>query len=234
MTEQTKSVGLLVCDHVHKDLETIHRNYPQMFGKLLPDLDLTPYWVCDNQFPKHVDQHDTYICTGSKASVYDKEDWILNLEQFVRSVYEHGLQFIGICFGHQMIAQALGGKVEKASVGWCIGVHEFQVVDTEIWMKPFASETNFLMLCQDQVMDLPDNSKVLAKTADCPVAMYTVGNKFLGIQAHPEFSKDYNQAVYQMREDKIGKAKINDANDSLTKELSNEVFAHWIKEFLYH
>src|SRR5215217_7450772 len=110
-------VGLLECDHVREELLHIAGDYRQMFPALFsqvaPDWEFRFYGVCNGHFPESAGECDLYICTGSKFSVYDEEDWILRLKDFVKEIYESGKKYAGICFGHQMLAEALGGKVEK-------------------------------------------------------------------------------------------------------------------------
>src|SRR5215211_7620985 len=133
-------VGLLECDHVADDLRHIAGDYRQMFAELFnrhaPQIELEYFDVCNRIFPASIDACDAYLTTGSKASVYDREDWIRDLKGFVQQLHDAGKPYVGICFGHQMLAEALGGKVEKTSRGWGIGVRDLNVVKTEDWMQP--------------------------------------------------------------------------------------------------
>jgi GMP synthase-like glutamine amidotransferase len=94
-----------------------------------------------------------------------------------------------------MIGAALGGVVEKAPTGWCIGVHEFEITYRETWMNPSLNDVRLLMMCQDQVVQLPAKSRVLATSPSCPNAMILVGTNMLGIQGHPEFSVDFEDKL---------------------------------------
>ena len=229
-------VGLLECDHVREELIDIAGDYREMFPALFlqvaPDWEFKFYDVCNNQFPKSVDECEVYICTGSKFSVYDNEDWILKLKDFVRAVAASKQVYIGICFGHQMLGEALGGSVRKADAGWCVGVHEFVILEKLSWMNPFKPSFNLLMMCQDQVIDLPPDSRILAKSADCPNAMILIGERILGIQAHPEFPKSYDKALMELRIDRMGKEKVESGIASLEIPTDELLFAGWIKNFV--
>ena len=228
-------VGLLECDHVREDLMHSAGDYRQMFPALFsqvaPEWEFVFYDVCNGVFPHSVHECDLYISTGSKFSVYDQEEWIFRLKDFVNEIYRSGKKYAGICFGHQMLAEALGGKVEKGSPGWCVGVHSFSLIQNAEWMKPEIDKMNLLMMCQDQVVQLPPNSIVLAQTADCPVGMFQVGSNMLGIQAHPEFPKVYNRALMELRVERIGQAKVDAGIASLVLPTDELTIATWIKNF---
>ena len=225
-------IGLLECDHVLPELRSIGGDYRDMFPALLPGLDFVNFDVCNGQFPASVDDCDAWLCTGSKFSVYDEVDWILELKNFVRELHERQKKFIGVCFGHQMLGEALGGKVEKGAAGWCVGVHSFEMVQAEDWMEPFHGNFNLPMSCQDQVVELPAGSKVLASSAACPVAMFRVGKTMLGIQAHPEFPVKYAAALMEMRVERIGVEKVQAGRESLALTVHEKAVAQWIRRFL--
>ncbi len=225
-------IALLICDHIAEKFRPIAGGYEAMYPALLPGLDFTPFWVCDGHFPESFNDFDAYLCSGSRASVYDDEEWVRQLKAFVAALPASGQRFVGICFGHQMLAEALGGKVLPAATGWCVGAHTFEISKREPWMEPFASPVRLPMLCQDQVRVLPAGSTVLAGAADCPVGMFSVGTAMLGIQAHPEFVRPYLQAVLEDRVERIGTGKTEAALTSLKEELHNELVASWIRNFL--
>lgn len=229
-------VGLLECDHVREELTYIAGDYREMFPALFlqvaPDWDFRFYDVCNNQFPASVDECDVYICTGSRFSVYDDEEWILKLKNFVRKIAESQQIYIGVCFGHQMLGEALGGVVRKSDAGWCVGVHEFEVTESQRWMSPFQNTFSLLMMCQDQVIDLPPGSRVIARSKDCPNAMILVNERILGIQAHPEFPKVYDKALMELRIDRMGKEKVASGIASLDRPTDELLFAQWIKNYV--
>jgi GMP synthase-like glutamine amidotransferase len=224
-------VGLLVCDHVPEALRPISGEYIDMFRHLLPELDIRPYFVCDNEFPASADDHAGYLTTGSSYSVYDDEPWIRRLASFVRDVHRNKIQFFGVCFGHQMIAHALGGAVKKAPAGWCLGTHAFDVTSHQHWMQPRQERFNVLMLCQDQVIELPAGSEVVARSEQCPVGMYTVGKHTVGIQGHPEYSKEYDRALFSSRSDRIPADKIAEGHERLLADPDTADLARWIVRF---
>ncbi len=225
-------IGLLECDHVLPELHAIAGDYRDMFPDFLPGPEWVFFDVCNGQFPAPDDDCDAYLCTGSRFSVYDEEDWILELKTFVKNSYNSDKKFIGVCFGHQMLGEALGGRVKKAESGWNVGVHTFEILQPAPWMSPFQPRLNLMMMCQDQVAQLPPGSTVLARTAHCPVGMFQVGANMLGIQGHPEFPKAYEARLLEMRRERIGGEKVDAALKSLDLPVDAAPIAAWIGHFL--
>ncbi len=221
-------IGLLVCDHIQKGFP----GYPEIFANLLPEHELVNYYVCDGQFPKSAKDHEAWIVTGSKYSVYDDIDWISWLKDFVREIASADKYCIGVCFGHQMLGEAMGGKVQKSPMGWCVGVHQFEIVESKAWMLPALSTANLLMSCQDQIHLLPPNSKVLAKASKCPVGIIQIGNKMLGIQGHPEFSSEYVKYLMKDRTNRIGVDTVKAGIESLKLPKHSDIVGNWINNFI--
>ncbi|AEI48827.1 glutamine amidotransferase-related protein [Runella slithyformis] len=230
-------VGLLECDHVREEFRPIAGDYrdmfPALFMPLAPDWEFVFYDVANGHFPASVEECEVYLCTGSKSSVYDDEPWIHALKAFVQQIYAQQKIFLGVCFGHQMLAEALGGKVQKSAVGWCVGIHEFTLEKPmPAWANPSQERINLLMMCQDQVHQLPPDSTVLASADDCPVAMFRVGERMLGVQAHPEFPVLYEEALMRSRVERIGVEKTAKGLESLSLPLHGTLMAQWMAAFV--
>lgn len=230
------NIGLLGCDDVPERLRPLAGTYLQMFERLLkphlPEARLTWFDVRNGNLPDTAAACDAYICTGSRSSVYEESDWIDHLKAYVRELHETSAPFVGVCFGHQVLAQALGGEVTRAEQGWGVGIQEMHVTRTEAWMQPTQSEVKLQYMHADQVQRVPEESVVLAAAPHCPVAMFRVGRTMLGIEGHPEFSSRYVEALLRERKDRIGRERTEAALASLAKKADDTVIARWMTNFL--
>jgi len=218
-------LGLLVCDHVDDRFVGIDGDYPDMFAALLPWADLVPYDVVGDEHPSSPDECDGWVATGSRYSVYDQMPWLDRLHGFVRDLRAAGAPYLGICFGHQLLAHAVGGRATKADVGWGVGAHDTTFVAP-------VGDARLLYLHQDQVVDVPDGGAVLASADHCPVAALRVDEQMYGVQAHPEFSADYLAALLRARRDRIGAAEVERALASLDAPRDEAAIATWLHRSL--
>jgi GMP synthase-like glutamine amidotransferase len=230
------NIGILECDHVAERFRHIAGDYRDMLTVILnsqlPQFKLKYFDACNGQLPGKLDACDAYICTGSKYSAYEDVEWIHRLKDFVRRAYKDGLPFVGICFGHQVLAEALGGKTVRAPQGWGVGIHNIEIVRSEGWMQPEQMSCSLHFMHQDQVQRLPENGVLLGKSDHCPIAMFRIGETMLGIQAHPELTSAYIEALLLDRVDKIGQQKVSEAQLSLNQVTDDGILVHWIANFL--
>lgn len=225
-------VGLLRCDEVRPEWKPRHGPYLGMFQALFPDWDIQEFAVNEGIFPTSPAEYDVWLTTGSAASVYDDLPWIHALKDFVRAIYASRARYVGVCFGHQMLAEALGGRVAKADVGWSVGIHEFAIGQVQPWMQPPRERVKLLMMCQDQVMVLPPEATVLAGTPQCPVGIFQVGDRMLGIQAHPEFTTELETDLLLLRRERIGEQRVQQALDSLRIPAEGALIGAWVRQFV--
>ncbi len=229
-------IALLQCDHVVKALQPDHGDVPDLFNNLFervaPEVSLEVFNVTIGEYPDSLDQYDGFISSGARYSVYDREPWILRFKEFVHELYAQGRKFVGICFGHQMIAEALGGKCEKSERGWGVGIKEVVMYKKMSWMQPALNSYRMIVSHADQVTVLPENSEIIGGNSHCPCSIYTVGENFLGIQAHPEFTHSFEREILEIRKDRIGQTAIDAAIPTLTEKTDEAVVTRWIIQFI--
>jgi GMP synthase-like glutamine amidotransferase len=222
-------IGLLECDDVVGRFPEVRCGYREMFATLLPNFEFRYYAAHRGQIPASPAECDAWISTGSKYSVYEKHAWIEELAAFIRGSEK---PFVGICFGHQMLAHAMGGEVAKAKQGWGVGVLKVDVLRNEPWMQPAMKTFSIQHMHQDQVQKLPDNSVLLGSSPHCEVGMFRVGEAKLGIEGHPEFSVEYGTALIRARQAQIGKPGVEKALKSLSQATDGPAVGGWIERFL--
>ena len=163
------------------------------------------------EFPDSIDDWDAFLITGSAAGVYDDLDWIEPLRALVRDIAESGKPLVGICFGHQIIADALGGEAEKSDKGWGIGLRESAIENPPAFAEKLGGTLKLLYIHQDQVTAPPAGATVFAGDDFCPVAAYHVGDRILSFQGHPEFTPEVVDAIMEFREESMGAEMVEKA-----------------------
>ena len=203
-------------------------DYPAMFGELLgPGFEIESFDVQAGEFPKPA-AHHVYMITGSPAGVYEDLPWIAPLEQFIREA--DGAKMIGICFGHQVMAEALGGHVEKSDKGWGAGLHHYNVVRSEPWIDT-AGAIAIPASHQDQVVIQPPNTDVVAASDFTPFAALAWSDRpAISFQFHPEFSPAFAKALIEKRYDAVPNPDA--AIASLDAPNDNGRVGQWIRNFL--
>jgi len=231
-------VAILQCDEVLAKFQSQFGDYSDMIQHMFDVLDDTfefkIFNVQQGMYPQDIDIYDFYITTGSKVGVYDNKPWIQQFIEFVRLLDRKKKKLIGICFGHQIIAEAFRTPVEKTEKGWGIGVAVNRIVAHPDWMSTHKSDLNIIVSHQDQVITLPKEALVIAESDFCPYFMVQWNRHFLSIQGHPEFSADYSRAMMNERKAIIPPQRIEAGLESLSIEPDNALFTHWIMDFVKH
>jgi GMP synthase-like glutamine amidotransferase len=223
-------LAILETGHPPGDLAGRFGDYPAMFANLLgPEFALEPFDVQAGDLPADAASHHAYLITGSPAGVYDPLPWIAPLSEFIRGVKDR--KMVGICFGHQVMAEALGGHVEKSHKGWGSGLHRYDVVRREPWMNGAVTEIAAPASHQDQVVVQPPNTRIVATSDFTPfAALAWTDRPAISFQFHPEFTPDFAKALIRERHDAL--PNPGPAIASLDSPNDNALVAGWIRRFL--
>ncbi len=167
-------------------------DYPDMFARLLDGhgFEFTTFRVVEGQFPASVRDCDGWLITGSRHGVYEDHPWIPPLEAFIRTAFAAHVPVVGICFGHQIVAQAMGGRVEKYKQGWAVGATDYEFSDQTLTLNAWH---------QDQVTVVPPGAKVIASNDFCANAALLYDDRALTVQAHPEFEPAFVDGLMKTR-----------------------------------
>lgn len=233
-------LGLLETGRVNPALVDQHGLYPDMFIRLLtpaaPEMAFRTYSVTEGALPEAPEECDAWLVTGSKFGAYDPEPWIPPLEDFLRRAYAAGAPIIGICFGHQILAQALGGKVVKSERGWGCGVHDYTFTPPR-WMTGARMRLTLHAMHQDQVVEAPEEARLIASSAFCPNAAFVYGDperpRAISVQPHPEFEADFLRDLIGVRRGNgIPEPVADAALAGLGAPVMNAETAGWLTAYL--
>ena len=196
------TIGILQCGAVPQRLAPVHGSYAAMMRRLLgPDRESRVYDVTSGALPDDAARCEAYVLTGSPAGVYDPLPWIPELLTFLRQARGRA-KLVGICFGHQAMAQAFGGAVIKSSKGWGVGLHRYDVAQRAAWMDDLG-HVDIPASHQDQVTALPPGARVTLASAFTPFAGLDYGDA-ISFQCHPEFAPDFATALIEGAPERYG------------------------------
>lgn len=217
-------IGILQTGHSPDELRPTTGDYSNLFERLLDGQGFAfeTYNVVDGDFPEGPDICDGWLITGSKHGAYEDHPWIPPLETLIRDVYTLGKPMIGVCFGHQIIAQALGGKVEKFTGGWAVGRQTYDWDGDTVALNAWH---------QDQVTRRPEAAAVVASNPFCENAALVYGNKVFTVQAHPEFNGDVIDGLIKYRGGAVPADLIADAKAGLQADVDNAAIARQMGQF---
>jgi GMP synthase-like glutamine amidotransferase len=224
----TKRIGILQADHAPVELINKHGDYNEFFIRLLSDelLHFDTYAVVDGVVPGNVTDADGWLITGAKYAACERHDWIGNLERLIREIYDARMPMIGICFGHEIIAQALGGRVEKSNRGWTVGPVCYERNDLK-------KTQTMLAWHRDQVTVKPALAEIVGSSADCENAILRYGSTVMTYQGHPEITPDYLRDLLRLQGQHLSEAARRKALGAANAVLSTSDIVHEMKRLLF-
>ncbi|CAN5202288.1 GMP synthase [soil metagenome] len=235
-----KPVAILETGKPPEGLRGTFDDYPARFRALLGDsVPTVRFDVQAGHLPDDPAEFQGAIVTGSAAGVYDDLPWIAPLLDWLRQARGQ-TRLVGICFGHQAMAQAFGGRVEKSDRGWGVGLHRYDIMAQEPWMYPRSASIAIPVSHQDQVVMPPADARVIARSDFTPYAGLAWDDRrsdgwagAMSFQCHPEFQPDYAAALIQARRgSRLPEALADQALTTLGQANDRAVLTAWIRAFL--
>jgi len=235
---------LLICDYVNDDLVPRHGTLADIFRRFAADWpasEVQEFRVDQGEIPSLDYCSDGYLISGSRHSVNDNQPWIKGLEQFLsEKLYQDGNseRFVGLCWGHQMLAKVTGGLVERPQTIqepdgiWHVGNHPVAMASARQDIVPLPSSFSLLFNHREQVTKLGPQAQVLASAAGCPIAMFSFREKAIGLQAHPEYTRDYQEALMNVVQGLSSEKRLDALKRNENYEPSAAINAA-IRDFLF-
>lgn len=229
------TIGLLVCDHVGAELREASggRDYPEIYEDFLlgsgSPLDVKVYDAVGGELPADPSEADGWLITGSRHDAFGSEPWLAALREYVRELEAKEARTVGICFGHQVVAAALGGAVERAG-GWKVGPQNLAVEATP-WFG--GADVCIHAMHRDEVTELPEGAVPIGRGTTAEYPMYLVGDTILCVQDHPEFDDGYTSALVAMRRERLGAELAEAALERIgSVPTDGERVSRWLVDFL--
>jgi len=196
-----------------------------------PTWDYHFFDIFNGEFPD-IAVFDAFVYSGSPSSVNDNDAWLTGMFDYIRTVFAAEKPQVGLCFGHQAIAKALGGRVDYSPLGWSIGTVATDYTDHTEWMSPALPTLRLFASHNEQVLQLPAGARLLAKTAECPHAAFSIDNRVFATQHHPEMEKAFVEHIVQIESASLTPAQIAKFTQSMVQPDDSKVFAGWIAQFI--
>jgi GMP synthase-like glutamine amidotransferase len=212
--------------------------YADMFeswlAPALPEARFSRVFVADGEPPPRPGEVDAVLITGSRAGVHDGEDWIAGLKAHLGDLRIAGVPMGGICFGHQIMAEAFGGRVARAETGWTIGrhLHATSPAGAELFER---RELAALSFHQDQVVIAPPGTDVLMSTRRSRLGGFRYDFAALSVQVHPELEQDYIRTLLRSTAvtsfpDNVVTEALNTLNAEVDSASFAQGFAHFYRQ----
>jgi GMP synthase-like glutamine amidotransferase len=194
-------MNILVCDWFEGLLPDFVPTFPHLFYRLFdpvsPHLSYKLFDVQKGEFPDGLKQDELYIISGSRAGAYEDIPWVKAVLEFIRRGYNENIKMAGVCFGHQAIAQALGGKVEPSPKGWGAGARRSKITHPKALRFFPGGELCLYYNHNDQAVTLPPMAERIATSDFCENEAFIIGDNILCFQGHPEYTKEYMEHVIE-------------------------------------
>lgn len=233
-------IGILRTGDLPPAIAEEHGGYGELFVRLLegaePSFTTEIVDVEGGEMPASPADADGWLVTGSRHGVYEDHPWIEPLKAFLRDCMAREVPVVGVCFGHQILAEAMGGRAVKSDKGWGLGVSDYQPAGTLSWAPELQAPWKGFAIHQDQVVEQPPDTTLIMTSEFCPLAALAYGPpdapRALTVQPHPEYHRDLFETVAEVRlKPVVPEPVMARAMDSLSTPVDPGPWVRTIVEF---
>lgn len=196
-------IAVLQVDWVNPELIAEHGDLPDMLSGFLASNTRSPaeinvFKVLEGQLPQKPEQYDLLLIPGSRFSAHREFSGRSELLGLLAASAQRGVKMLGLCFGAQLLAVSLGGNVDASEYGWNVGLKRVTVVSRPDWLAHVDADPVVLFNHRDRIRSLPDRADCIFSLAECPIAGFRVGTSIVGLQFHPEYTLEYQEALMRV------------------------------------
>ncbi len=233
-------IGILRTGDLPPAIAAEHGGYGELFVRMLegaePSFAAHIVDVEGGEMPDSPHAADGWLITGSRHGVYEDHAWIEPLKAFLRESLAREVPVVGICFGHQILAEAMGGRTVKSDKGWGLGVSDYAPADSIPWAPDLQVPWQGYAIHQDQVVEQPPDTTLLMTSEFCPLAALAYGPpetpRALTVQPHPEYSRELFEKLANSRlSSVVPEPVLARAMDSMSRPVDPGPWVRTIVEF---
>ncbi len=218
-------------DPIKKRHKPSNERFIDLLKPQLPKTEWVTIHCLEDDLNLNINEFDAYLITGGKYSVFEDLRWQNNLFDLIRKIYQNNIPVVGICYGHQALAHALGGQVERFDNGWGAGVTSVNITNQPDWLEPTAEKVYLLAMHQDQVTKMPTDATRFLGNHFCHISGFYIEDRVLAIQQHPEFTPELCRDLILKRKERIGE-RYESALQSLEIDHQGDFVGQWIANFI--
>lgn len=216
------------------DFSTYPPQFQNMFEDAGAEMTFDSIYVLEGEPFPSIASVEGVVITGSAAGVYEDHEWMAPLRDFIKQAYAAKIPMLGVCFGHQIMADALGGHVGLSEKGWGLGRQEYVVNDIAGAQTALGENIAIAASHKDQVKVPPADAEVFLSSPFAPNAGLVYKNgAAISVQPHPEFGLEFSRGLVELRRNNpLSDEEVRAMDATLDAPVDNTKMAKYLAQFL--